>query len=96
MNTEKKYIIAKVQGHMRHFRFPTCMYHDTFARDNGIDVFSQVVETGMLVDGKVHILTCKDRKHQERRAYMERLPEQTYKARVVQTMYMYGIKREGD
>jgi hypothetical protein len=72
------------------------MYHDTFSRDNGFDVFSQVVETGMLIDGKIHILTCKDRQHQERRNWETRLPDNIYKARVVQSRYLYKIKLEGD
>jgi len=96
MLAEKKYIIAKVDGHYKHLRFPTSMYHDTFARDNGFDVFSQVVETGMLVDGKIHILTCKDERHRERRDYTTRLPDNVYKARAAQTMYMYKIKLDGD
>jgi hypothetical protein len=96
MRAEKKYIIAKVNGHMRHLSFPSCMYHDTFARDNGIDTFSQVVETGMLVDGLPVIITCKDKSHLERRDYKQHMAEKTFKARAVQTMYMYEIQRDGD
>lgn len=96
MNNEKKYIIANVHGKVKHLVFPSCLYHDTFARDNGIDTHSQVIETGLLIEGKSFIVTCKDRQHAQRREYRQSLPSASLKAREAQTRYAYGIERQGD
>jgi hypothetical protein len=95
MFTEKKYLIAKKYGKFIHLKFPYCYYHDFFARDNGIS-YNQIVEFGVLIDGKAFIITCKDRRHAERRAYRQSLPAQYLKARSAQSLYLYGIQKDGD
>lgn len=93
---EKKYIITYKSGRVKHFTFPSSYMHEFFARDNGYDYCTQVIESGVLIEGKPFIITCKNKAHAQRRDYMQRLSAQTLKAREVQTRYTYGIQREGD
>lgn len=93
---EKKYIITYKNNQLRHFTFPHSLMHEFFARDNGFDYFTQVIESGLLIEGKAFIITCKDRVHAQRREYRQSLPLQSLKAREVSTRYAYGIQREGD
>ena len=96
MTSEKKYIIAKKYGKLIHLVFPYSLYHDTHARDNGLDVFNDVIETGQLIDGRAFIITCKDRAHAQRREYRQHLPAQSLQARTCQSIYLYKIPLQGD
>ena len=93
---EKKYIITFKGGKIRHFIFPYSWHHEFFARDNGFDYFSQVIESGLLIEGRAFIITCKDKGHAERRAWRQDLPEASYKARQAASLYAYGIQKSGE
>jgi len=90
--TEKKYIITR----LRHFIFPKSLYHEFFARDNGFDYQSQVIESGILIEGKAFIITCKNKNHLQRREYLQSLPIQALKARQAESLYNYGYVKAGD
>lgn len=97
---ELKYIITKKNGQVKHFKFTSYYHHETFARDNGFDYFSQVIETGLLIEGNCVIVTCLDKRHLERREakQLNRLASNYLKAREVESLYSYryaGLK-EGD
>lgn len=96
MTREKKYIIARKYGRLIKLVFPYSLYHDTQARDNGIDVYNEVIETGVLIDGRAFIITCKDRAHAKRREYRQSLPAQSLQARECQSRYLYKIPLQGD
>ena len=97
MNAEKKYIIFKKYNKLEKLVFPACHSHYYFARDNGIDFF-KVMETGMIIDKKIVIVECKDRRHLERRRDLTLFSEQRLKAREVESRYAYKYSglREGD
>lgn len=94
--TEKKYIITYKNNVLRHFIFPKSLFHEFFARDNGYDYQTQVIESGLLIDGKAFIITCKNQNHIQRREYLQSLPIQTLKARQAETFYKYGLTYGGD
>jgi hypothetical protein len=94
MNTEKKYIITKRAGHYRHYRFPTSLYHANFARDTGYKP-SEVIETGLIIDGSIQVLECHDTRHS---AKAHGISAESIKARECKEYYntqIYRIK-EGD
>jgi len=72
------------------------MHHDNFARDNGFDPWAHVIETGLLIEGRPVIETCKNKAHQQRREFRQSYTAQGLKARQVQSLYAYGIARQGD
>jgi hypothetical protein len=97
---ELKYIITRKGGQTRHFKFPSCYHHETFSRDNGYDYFSQVIESGLIIEGNCVIVTCKDKIHLERRErkQLNTLGNNYLKAREIESLYSYryvGL-REGD
>jgi hypothetical protein len=94
--SEKKYIITYKGGKIKHFIFPASQFHEFFARDNGFNYFSQVIESGLLIEGRAFILTCKNKGHAARREYRQSLPAASIKAREVQSLYAYKIERNGD
>jgi hypothetical protein len=100
MRNEQKYIITKKNGKVAHFKFPSSWHHLTFARDNGFDFFSEVLETGLLIDGKAVIIECRDKKHMTRRMAKTFLSEGYMKGRELESMLMYKseeyVLREGD
>lgn len=91
---EKKYIIAFKYGRIKHFIFPYCQHHAFFARDNGLDIWnkSEVIETGILQEGKAIILTCSNEEHKKKRDYIQ-LNHRQLKAREAQSLYCYRHKR---
>ena len=92
MKSERKYIITKKYGKMRHYKFPASWHHLNFARDNGYDFFSEVLETGIIIDGKATIIECKDKKHMARRMAKTFLSEGYMKGRELESMLMYKSK----
>jgi hypothetical protein len=94
---EIKYIIAKKYGKLCH-RKSTWLSHDTIARDNGFDSYSQVIETGLLICGRVIILECKDINHRQKRINKTSIDKQLLRAREVESLYSYRYAglREGD
>lgn len=92
--TEKKYIITYKHGKIKHFKFSASWHHQTFARDNGFDIFSEVLETGTIVDKQIKILECKNKAHMERRINKTWLSEGYMKARELESMLMYSRKGE--
>jgi hypothetical protein len=92
---EIKYIIAKKYGKIRHFK-SNWLSHDTIARDNGIDVYSQVIETGLLVSGRVIILECKDQRHRQKRINKTSIDKQLLRVRELESLYSYGYIKQGD
>ena len=101
---EKKYIITK---DLKHFKSETSD-HFYIAKNNGYDI-TDVIETGLFVDGKIHILECYNQKHLEKIKHTDRfiandvndfLNELTnrriLKARQAETLYKYGYTRQGD
>jgi len=94
--TEKKYIITYKNNRLRHFIFPKSLYHEFFARDNGYDYQTQVIESGILIEGKAFIITCKNKNHLQRREYLQSLPLQALKARQSESLYKYGYNKTGD
>jgi len=91
---ETKYIIVKKYGKVKHFTFPGCLHHQTFARDNGYDYFSEILETGMIIDKKIIIVECKDKKHMSKRMDKTFLSEGYMKGRELESMLMYRIPEE--
>jgi hypothetical protein len=89
MKSERKYIITRKHGKVQHFKFPGSWHHANFARDNGFDFFSEVLETGMIIDKKITILECKDKKHMAKRVCKTFLSEGYMKGRELESMLMY-------
>ena len=94
--TEKKYIITYKNNRLRHFIFPKSLYHEFYARDNGYDYQTQVIESGLLIEGKPFIITCKNQIHIQRREYLQSLPIQSLKARQTESFYKYNLTYGGD
>ena len=93
---DKKFIIAFKNGKIKHFIFPLSLFHDTFARDNGIDLFSQALEYGIIIEGKYFNMEyCRNKLHKEKKDF-NLLPKHLLRARELQTIKAYGIQREGD
>jgi len=94
---EIKYIIARKDGRLYH-RKSNWLSHDTIARDNGFDSYSQVLETGLLLEGRVIILECKDVRHRQKRIDKTSIDKQLLRARECESLYQYRYTglREGD
>lgn len=92
--TETKYIITKKYGKIRHYKFPGSWHHFFFARDNGYDYYNEVLETGMIIDKKIVIVECKDKKHMEKRMDRTFLSEGYMKGRELESMLLYKNKSE--
>lgn len=90
--SEKKYIIYRKYGKLKHFIFPSCHSHFYFARDNGIDYHNEVVETGLLIECKPIIVECKDKKHLLRHSDSLLYSDKTIKARACESRYLYKSK----
>lgn len=98
-----KFIIAKKQGKLKRFK-SSWLYHSTIARDNNIDYWGEVIESGIIQDSKIILVTCKDKKHiikAENKSIANKLNREYAKAREVNTLYDYNrrlnpILREGD
>jgi len=99
---EIKFIIAKKNGKL--IRLKGYWYHDTLCRDNGIDYFNQVIETGIIQEGKIIIVECREPKHLARvkdKLILSQCNRQYWKARERATIYDYTkrepyILKEGD
>ena len=100
---EQKYIITYKNGKLRHFK-SDWLHHQTIARDNGYSE-REIIEAGVLLDGKPFIFDCVERRHKERRRDRligDRAVDLSFnvrsylKARQVESLYFYGIVREGD
>lgn len=94
---ETKFIIARKYGRFYHKK-SSWLSHDTIARDNGFDSFNQVIETGLLIDGRVIILECKNVEHRQRRIDKTSIDKQLLRAREIESLYSYKYAglREGD
>jgi hypothetical protein len=95
MYNEKKFIIVKQYNRIRHFIFPSCLFHDTFARDNGF-YFNDVLETGLIRNGRIVIVECRVKEHLPRVEHKSLFSEQELKARSCESLYAYGYIRQGD
>lgn len=94
---EIKFIIALKYGKIRHFK-STWLCHDTIARDNGIDAWQGILETGLIIQHRIIILECKDIKHRQKRIEKTSIDKQLLRAREIESLYSYkyaGLK-EGD
>ena len=95
----KKYIIYKKYGKLKHLK--GYQFHEYMARDNNIDYFSQVIETGILQDKRAIIIECRDIKHLARvkgKLFDNTYIERDLKARECESRYLYQSKglKEGD
>ena len=95
---ELKYIIYKRYNRIGRFKFPSSYSHYYFTRDNGIDYYNDVIETGLIVEGKIIIVECKDIKHLHKRQELTLFSERSIKARIIESRYLYKLTelREGD
>jgi len=105
--TETKFIIARKYGKIKRLKCPTSYSHFYFARDNGIDYDTQVLETGFLIDGQILIETCRDKEHLSRHDIKRKNNiidlnyynnKRVLRAREVESLYQYKYAglREGD
>jgi hypothetical protein len=100
---EIKFIIAKKNGRLLRFK-SIWLYHTTIARDNNIDYYNEVIESGIIQDNKIILVTCKDKKHiikAENKSIANKLNRDYLKIREASTRYDYNkrlspILREGD
>jgi hypothetical protein len=92
---EIKYIIAKKHGRLYHKK-SDWLNHDTIARDNGFDNYNQVIETGLLIEGRTVIIECKDIKHRQKRIDRTSIDKAYLKARELKSIYSYGYIKQGD
>jgi hypothetical protein len=94
---EVKYIIARKYGRLYH-RKSTWLSHDTIARDNGFDSYNQVIETGLLIEGRVVIIECRDIKHRQKRIDRTSIDKAYLRARATESIYAYKLSglKEGD
>jgi hypothetical protein len=103
---ELKFIIVKDRqsNKLKHY-FSDWLCHDTIARDNNYD-YREVIEAGMIIDNKIIILDCIDKKHKDKHYKnvfdnrIEFYSQLWIKARQVESSYLYnknitGLK-EGD
>ena len=97
MLRERKYFIGYKHGKIKHFTFPYSLHHFNFAYDNGYKT-ADVIETGLIQDNRIIILSCVNQKHLQRRDYLRQIPINTLKAREVESRYSYAYAglREGD
>jgi len=91
--TEKKFIIVKQYNRIKHFIFPSCHFHDNFARDNGFN-YSDVLETGLLRNGRVVIVECRDRRHAPRVEHKSLFSDIELRAREAESLYSFRRKLE--
>ena len=99
--TEKKFIIVKHYNKIRHFIFPSSLFHDTFARDNGF-FYNDILETGLIriFNNKVCVLVveCRVKAHLTR-ASRKGLFSEDLRGRELESLYAYKIPaylKEGD
>jgi len=95
----KKFIIYKKNNKIKHLK--GYQFHEFMARDNGIDYFGQVIETGILQDKRAVIVECRDKKHLARikdKLFGNTCIERDLKARECESRYLYQIKglKNGD
>ena len=95
MIKERKYIIGLKYGKLKHYTFPYCYHHYSFAYDNGIKL-KDVIETGLIVDKRIVIIECISQKHLQKRDYLKQINNNILQARQVESLYSYGYIREGD
>jgi len=91
----KKFIIVKQFGKLKKIKGYNS--HEAIAYDNGFNYFSDVIETGILDNGNVFILECRDKKHFAKREYNKGLFDPSIlRARATETLYNYGYIKQGD
>jgi hypothetical protein len=96
-----KFIIAIKQGKLKHFK-SEWENHDDIARHNNIDTWDEVIETGIIQEGQILLLDCKQQKHwHKRQSRDDLLWESSWrmsKAREAESLYSYRYAglREGD
>lgn len=91
MYNEKKFIIVKKYGHLKHLKFPGSLFHDTFARDNGY-YWDDVVETGLIRNKRIIIVECRDRRRYPRIEHKMLFSDIELRAREAETRYAYRSK----
>jgi hypothetical protein len=100
---EIKYIILKDnQGKLRHFKSDFTS-HYCLAENNGYDS-SKIILCGVILDGKTFILECQDLEHLYKRSnrfiggndYQDIRLKAFFRGRELESLYSYGIVREGD
>jgi hypothetical protein len=101
---ENKYIITYKHGQIKRFKFPISYSHYYFARDNGYDYYNDVIETGLLIDGHISVLECRNKEHLSK-ARLKSVDLNEYHnlrlAREAESRYIYNrltpyILRDGD
>jgi hypothetical protein len=91
-----KFIIATKSGQLRHFK-SDWENHDNIARHNNVDPYSQVIETGLIVDSNVLILECSQAEHKLKHFYNKVMFDPgILRARQTESVYSYKVKSEGD
>ena len=91
----KKFIILKINGHYKHIKGYNS--HEAIVFDNGYNYFSDVIETGIIDNGNIFFIECRDKKHLARREYNKGLFDPSIlRARATETLYNYGYIRQGD
>jgi len=95
MTRELKYIIYKRYNRIGKFKIPCGYNHYEFSRDNGLS-YNDIIEIGLIVDGQVIILECKDLKHRQKRIDKTSIDKNTYRAREIESLYLYGYTKQGD
>lgn len=93
----KKFIIVKKNGKLKKIKgYET---HENIAFDNGYNYFSDVIETGIIDNGNIFFVECRDKKHLAKRQYQKELFDPCLiRARATETFYRYNVYtiKEGD
>ena len=95
MINEIKYIIAVKYNRLIHKKSSFSGNHYNLAKDNGINYEKEVIETGLIIDNYIIILTCKNRHHLAKRINKTSISQTQEKSRELKTKLDYGVYNLG-
>jgi hypothetical protein len=86
----KKFIIIKKAGHYKHIKGYNS--HEAITYDNGFNYYNDVIETGIIDNGNIFFIECRDKKHLAKREYTRGLFDPgIIRARAAETYYIYNL-----
>jgi len=95
--SELKFIIAKRYGHLIHLKGYN--RHFDIARDNHLNYYTQVIETGIIQDKRLLIIECRIPLHlakSKNKSIEDNINRNFLKGREAQALYDYGYIKNGD
>jgi hypothetical protein len=93
----KKFVIVRREGKLKHLKGYDS--HENIANDRGYSYYNDVIETGIIDNGNIFFVECRDKKHIVKRQYQKELFDSSLiRARATESYYKYNIYsiKEGD